>query len=247
MENYCTGTERSKGDVSTMRTLKTLVIALAFILAPLQAIAGGKETATIWSAIQVLEDVLVGPDEESIPSSLLQKGDGVIILPGMISVGFGVGVRHGNGVMLFRKDKEWNNPVFVSMSGASYGYQIGAQSSDVILSIKRPNSIESLLDGKLTLGVDASMSAGPIGRDTTAATDPLLRTEIYSWSRSKGLFAGVALDGSILTINDEANARFYDKPGISASDIIEQPTNNRSSGLRRLKELLNQHITRESP
>lgn len=229
-----------------MKRLKTSIIALVFILIPLQSIAGGKETATIWSAIQVLEDVLIGPEEESIPSSLLKKGDGVIILPGMISVGFGVGVSHGNGVMLFRKDGEWNNPVFVSMSGASYGYQIGAQSSDVVLSIKRPNSIESLLDGKLTLGVDASMSAGPVGRDTSAATDPALSTEIYSWSRSRGLFAGVALDGSILTVNDDANASFYNKPGISASDIIEQPTDNRSSGLRRLKALLNQHITGES-
>ncbi len=226
-----------------IKLFKIYTLILLFILISPQAVAGGKETATIWSAIQVLEDVLVGPEEESIPSSLLKKGDGVIILPGMISVGFGVGVKHGNGVMLFRKNGEWNNPVFVSMSGASYGYQIGAQSSDVVLSINRPNSIESLLDGKLTLGVDASMSAGPVGRDTAVATDPTLNTEIYSWSRSRGLFAGVALDGSILTVNDEANARFYDKPGISAIDIIEQPTNNRSSGLRRLKALLNQHIS----
>ena len=225
----------------------TLALTLATLLVtiPISSYAGSKETATIWSAVQVLEDVLNDASEESIPTSLLRKGDGVIILPGMLSVGFGVGVSHGNGIMLFRKDGVWNNPVFVSMNSASYGYQIGAQSSDVILSFKRPNTIDSLLDGKLTLGVDAAISAGPIGRDTTIATDPTLKTEIYSWSRSRGLFVGVALDGSALTVNNDANASFYDKPGISAEDIIGQPTDNRSSGLRRLKVLLNQHISGE--
>lgn len=228
-----------------MRRLQSAtVVALILLLTtlPQPGHAGGKETATIWSAVQVLEDILNDDSEESIPTSLLRKGDGVVILPGMLSVGFGVGVSHGKGVMLFRKDDQWNNPIFVSMTGASYGYQIGAQSSDVILSFKRPNTIDSLLDGKLTLGVDAAISAGPIGRDTTVATDPTLKTEIYSWSRSRGLFVGVALDGSALTVDDEANATFYDQADISAQDIIQQPTSNRSSGLRRLKALLNQHI-----
>ncbi len=220
----------------------TLILTTVLLMAALPSYAGGKETATIWSAVQVLEDVLSDQSEESIPTSLLRKGDGVVILPGMLSVGFGVGVSHGNGVMLFRKDGRWNNPVFVSMSGASYGYQIGAQSSDVILSFKRPNTIESMLDGKLTLGVDASISAGPVGRETKIATDPTLKSEIYSWSRSRGLFVGVALDGSALTVNDEANASFYDHQGITAEEIIQQPTDNRSSGLRRLKALLDQHI-----
>ncbi len=228
-----------------MRRLQSAtVVALILLLTtlPQPGHAGGKETATIWSAVQVLEDILNDDSEESIPTSLLRKGDGVVILPGMLSVGFGVGVSHGKGVMLFRKDDQWNNPIFVSMTGASYGYQIGAQSSDVILSFKRPNTIDSLLDGKLTLGVDAAISAGPIGRDTTVATDPTLKTEIYSWSRSRGLFVGVALDGSALTVDDEANATFYDQADITAQDIIQQPTSNRSSGLRRLKALLNQHI-----
>jgi lipid-binding SYLF domain-containing protein len=180
--------------------------------------------------------------EESIPTSLLRNGDGVVILPGMLSVGWGIGLSHGTGIMLFRKNKIWNNPVFVSMSGASFGYQIGAQSSDVILSFKRPNTINSLLDGTITLGVDAAIAAGPIGRDTTLATDATLDTEIYSWSRSRGLFAGVALDGSALSVDEEANAEFYKQPGITAEDIIKQAPDNRSSGLRRLKSLLNQHI-----
>ncbi len=229
-----------------MRQLQsTMTAAMILLLAtlPQSGHAGGKETATIWSAVQVLEDILNDDSEESIPTSLLRKGDGVVILPGMLSVGFGVGVSHGKGVMLFRKDGEWNNPIFISMTGASYGYQIGAQSSDVILSFKRPNTIDSLLDGKLTLGVDAAISAGPVGRDTTVATDPTLKTEIYSWSRSRGLFVGVALDGSALTVDDEANATFYDQADITAEDIIQQPTSNRSSGLRRLKALLNQHVT----
>ena len=138
--------------------ITTLVLLLSMLL-PLEGIAGGQETATIWSAVQVLEDILNEPDEDSIPASLLQQGDGVVILPGMLSVGWGVGLSHGSGIMLFRQGEGWNDPVFVSMSGASVGYQIGAQSSDLILSFKRPYSIDSLLDGKLTLGVDAAISA----------------------------------------------------------------------------------------
>ena len=219
--------------------ITTLVLLLSMLL-PLEGIAGGQETATIWSAVQVLEDILNEPDEDSIPASLLQQGDGVVILPGMLSVGWGVGLSHGSGIMLFRQGEGWNDPVFVSMSGASVGYQIGAQSSDLILSFKRPYSIDSLLDEKLTLGVDAAISAGPVGRDATLATDTSLDSEIYSWSRSRGLFVGVALDGSALTIDEEANSAFYDQPGITTEEIIKRPVKNRSSGLRRLKELLNQ-------
>lgn len=217
------------------------ITALFLLLTPLLVHAGGKETATIWSAVQVLEDILNEPSEETLPVHLLQRSDGVVILPGMISVGWGVGVSHGSGIMLFRQGELWNDPVFVTMSGASIGYQIGAQSSDVILTFKRPNTINELLNGKITLGVDAAIAAGPVGRDTTIATDPTLDSEIYSWSRSRGLFAGVALDGSALSVDESANASFYNQPGISGEEILQRPAGNRSSGLRRLKALLNQN------
>lgn len=223
--------------------MRRLLLAL-LLIAPLSTYAGGKETATIWSAVQALEDILNEPSEETLPIQLLQRSDGVVILPGMLSVGWGVGVSHGSGVMLFRKGEVWNDPIFVSMSGASIGYQIGAQSSDVILTFKRPNTINELLNGKITLGVDAAIAAGPIGRDTSIATDATLESEIYSWSRSRGLFAGVALDGSALSIDEAANAAFYDQPGITGEEILQQSTSNRSSGLRRLKTLLNQEEQR---
>ncbi len=214
-------------------------LLLVFLVLPLLAHAGGRETATIWSAVQVLEDVLNEPDEDSIPLSLLQRSDGVVILPGLLSVGWGVGVSHGDGVMLFRDQEQWKNPIFVSMTGASIGYQIGAQSSDVILSFKHPNAINSLLEGKITMGVDAAISTGPVGRDTTIATDTSLDSEIYSWSRSRGLFVGVALDGSVLSIDHDANAIFYDKPDITSTAILDQEP-SRSSGVRQLKSLLQQ-------
>lgn len=216
------------------------LLALYLLVLPLLAHAGGEETATIWSAVQVIEDIHQSASEEQLPLQLLQRSDGVVILPGMLSVGWGVGVSHGSGIMLFRKDGTWNDPIFVNMSGASFGYQIGAQSSDVILVFKRPSTIDELLDGKITLGVDAAIAAGPIGRDTTVATDATLDSEIYSWSRSRGLFAGVALDGSALSIDDEANADFYDQPGITGEEILQRSADSRSSGLRRLKTLLNQ-------
>ncbi len=206
----------------------------------LGAYSDGREIATIWSAVQVLEDLFQDTSEEheEIPVSLLRQSDAVVILPGMITVGWGVGVSHGSGVMLFRHPPGWSDPIFVTLTGASIGYQAGAQATDLVLSFRDPNAVNSLLNGKITMGVDAAIAAGPIGRDTTLATDSSLDAEIYSWSHSRGLFVGVALDGSRLAIDEDANALFYNQPGITSEDILQQPTSSRASGVHRLKGLL---------
>jgi lipid-binding SYLF domain-containing protein len=114
----------------------------------------------------------------------------------------------------------WSNPIFISLTGGSWGFQAGAQSSDIILVFTTKKGIEGIAGGKLTLGADASVATGPVGRQGSAATDMTFSAEIYSYARTRGLFGGVALDGSVISIDRSANASFYHKPGVAASEIF---------------------------
>jgi lipid-binding SYLF domain-containing protein len=120
----------------------------------------------------------------------------------------------------WQKDGSWSNPVFINLTGGSFGFQAGVQSADVLLVFATPSSVEGIVGGKITLGADAAVAAGPVGRQTSAATDIGLNAQVYSYSRARGLFAGVALDGSALTIDRTSNEEFYSKPGILASDVL---------------------------
>ncbi|MET0533515.1 MAG: lipid-binding SYLF domain-containing protein, partial [Steroidobacter sp.] len=145
----------------------------------------------------------------------------VAVIPSVIKVGLGIGGRRGKGVLVIRKDTgAWSNPIFVNLTGGSFGFQVGVQSADVVLVFTSKQSIEGIVGGKVTLGADASVAAGPIGRQSSAATDIGLTAQVYSYSRASGLFAGVALDGSAITIDTASNEGFYKKGGILASEII---------------------------
>ncbi|MDX1944140.1 MAG: lipid-binding SYLF domain-containing protein [Pirellulaceae bacterium] len=151
---------------------------------------------------------------KGIPAALLAEAHGVAIIPDVIKVGFVVGGQRGKGVVIVReKDGSWRAPTFVTITGGSIGWQAGAQASDIVLVFKTQKSVDGLLTGKFTIGADAAAAAGPVGRRVEAATDAQLRAEIYSYSRSRGLFAGVSIDGSALQIDDEANAAYYGKAG----------------------------------
>jgi len=179
-----------------------------------------KEASKVESAADVLEEIMSIP-EKGIPPSLLEDAHGIAIIPGLIKVGFVVGGRYGTGVLTVReKGGGWSSPVFVSIAGGSVGWQIGAESTDVVLVFKSGRSIDGIMKGKFTLGADAAIAAGPVGRRAEAATDEKLKAEIYSYSRSRGLFAGVSLEGSALQIDDEADASYYGKKGISPADIL---------------------------
>jgi lipid-binding SYLF domain-containing protein len=120
-----------------------------------------------------------------------------------------------------RKDTgAWSNPIFINLTGGSFGFQVGVQSADVVLVFTSKQSIEGIVGGKVTLGADASVAAGPVGRQSSAATDVGLTAQVYSYSRASGLFAGVALDGSAMTIDNASNESFYARPGVLASEII---------------------------
>jgi lipid-binding SYLF domain-containing protein len=187
--------------------------------------AAGREAVIVGSAIEVIEQANAIP-ERGIPASLLKDAAGVAIFPNIIKAGFIIGGKHGRGVVLVRtKDGGWSNPVFLTLTAGSIGWQVGAQSTDLVLVFKTGRSVERILEnrGKLTLGADIGVAAGPVGRQAAAATDVQLKAEIYSYSRSRGLFAGASFEGAGLFIDWNANGWFYGRRGATPSEIV---TNN---------------------
>jgi lipid-binding SYLF domain-containing protein len=195
------------------------LLLLALSAAPLRA--GIDEAATVLSATEVLRELSSIP-LRGIPPALLQDARGVAIIPNVIKAGFVLGGRFGRGVILVRQpDGSWGNPIFLTLAGGGIGWQVGVQSTDVVLVFKTNNGLERILrgQGKVTLGADMAVAAGPVGRQAEASTDGMLRAEIYSYSRSRGLFAGVSLEGAGLLIDFDANEEFYRVRGGRPSDI----------------------------
>src|ERR1700677_841448 len=198
--------------------LLAAILAAAFVNV---AHSGAREEGRLLTATEVREEVQGMPDQR-IPDTLLNRAYGIAVIPDVTKVAFIFGGRHGNGVLSVR-DKltaPWSNPVFVSLTGGSWGFQAGAQSSDIILVFTTKTGIEGIAGGKLTLGADASVATGPVGRQGSAATDIAFNAEIYSYARTRGLFGGIALDGSVISIDRSANASFYHKSGVGASEIF---------------------------
>lgn len=203
--------------------------------------AGSSEVAKINSSIEVLEEIMAVP-EKGIPPALLKNAQGIAIIPGVIKGGLIIGGRHGTGVVLVRDSGgAWSNPSFISFTGGSIGWQIGVQSIDIILVFKNRRGVDNMMKGKVTLGADAAIAAGPVGRQAEAGTDIQLKAEIYSYSRSRGLFAGLSLEGAALQINDEANADFYGKEAVQAADIFADKDIKTPQAAGRLKQVLNKY------
>jgi lipid-binding SYLF domain-containing protein len=195
------------------------VLAALFSAVPLVAVAGPREERIVQNASTVFEQ-LVSLRIQSIPNSILSDAEGVAIIPNLLKGGFVVGARHGKGVLLVRDEQGlWELPIFISLTGGNIGWQVGVQSTDLVLVFKTRKSVEGILNGKLTLGADAAAAAGPVGRKAAAATDGRLRAEIYSYSRSRGLFAGVSVDGSVLRVEHDLNAAFYG-PATDDQDLL---------------------------
>jgi lipid-binding SYLF domain-containing protein len=227
-----------------MRT-RIVLIAL-FAIVPLlsqPALADSREEARLMTSAQVLQELMESPDQ-GVPTWLLDRAYAVVVVPSVIKIGFLVGGRRGKGVLVVRReDGSWSNPVFINLTGGSFGFQAGVQSTDVLLVFTSKAGIEGIVGGKLTLGADASVAAGPVGRQTGAATDIGLNAQVYSYSRASGLFAGVALDGSALTIDHSSNGAFYSKPGILASEILSSPSAVAPDAARRYITAVD-HVTR---
>ncbi len=196
--------------------LLSAVLALSATLAHAQA----REEARLLMAKQVLKELRGTPDQ-FVPSRLLSRAYGLAIVPDVTKAAFFFGASRGNGVLVVRnRYGQFSNPIFINLTGGSVGFQWGIQSTDVVLVFTTQRSIDKITSGKLTLGADASVAAGPVGRQAAAATDPTISSEVYSYSRSRGLFIGVALNGSALTIDNNADARFYDRGTVDAVNIV---------------------------
>src|SRR5215475_9842369 len=162
-------------------------------------------------AAKVLTEIM-GVPENSIPEELMARAHGIAVIPHVVKGAFGLGGQWGKGLMSQRReDGAWSTPAFMEIGGGSFGLQIGVQASDVVLVFTDETGIKGLLKSKVKLGADASVAAGPVGRKAEVGTDALLRSGVFAYSRSKGLFAGVSLDGSVVTIDDSANRNVYGK------------------------------------
>ena len=189
--------------------LPRLALFLCAALFAGHALAGEEEDQRARNAVRVLSEIQKIP-EQGIPDKLLDEGRAVVVIPDTLKVGLVIGGRRGHGLMSVKSpDGSWSQPVFVKLTGGSIGFQAGVQSSDVVMVFRNDRNLENIVNGKITLGADAGIAAGPVGRNASASTDGQLKAEIWSWSRARGLFAGVALDGGVLQIDDDANVAVY--------------------------------------
>jgi lipid-binding SYLF domain-containing protein len=228
---------RRRSKMKRLNFVMAVLTGLMLVMSTTPAFAD-KEGAKIDDCIEVVRGVKAIP-EAGIPPLLLKDAQGIMIIPGVIKVGFVIGGRYGTGILTVRDEKgDWTDPVFVKIAGASMGWQIGAQSTDLILVFKTKTSVNGILKGKLTLGADASVAAGPVGRSAEGATDVTLKSEIYSYSRSRGLFAGIALDGAALMIDHDADASFYGGKGLDPKQIAAGEGGKRTPAVTELLQLL---------
>jgi lipid-binding SYLF domain-containing protein len=212
---------KTRNEANHMASKRFLIIAsfaaLLLTSSPMQsAQKKSDEAERAATAANVLAEIMAAPDQ-SIPESLLKKAVGIAVIPHVVKGAFGIGGRYGKGLVAQRNaDGGWGTPLFIEIGGGSVGLQIGVEATDVIMVFTNSAGVQPLLKGKLKLGADASATAGPVGRKAEVGTDVLLKSAIYSYSRSKGLFAGVALDGAILQMDDSANEKVYGKEMVRA-------------------------------
>src|ERR1700693_1770326 len=205
------------------RMKKLMVLLLLSALAPLAAFASKEEEDRVRDSGQVLQEILNIPDD--IPRDLIDKAECLIILPSVKKGAFGIGGRYGRGVMVSRSGRHytgpWGPPALYALEGVSIGFQLGGQATDFVLLVVNPKGAESLLGSKVKLGADASAAAGPKGRTAEGATDVVMKAEILSYSRNKGLCAGISLEGSTLRSDGSANEKLYGSK-LSAKEIIRE-------------------------
>lgn len=202
--------------------------AAAFIMAAMvasgasaQATAGDERDRAL-EAAEVLRE-LTRVDETGIPANLLDRAHAIAVIPDVVRGAFIIGGRYGKGLVTSRTSSgEWGPPAFVNIGGASYGFQIGADATDLVMIFTEKEGLEKLLADKLELGADASVAAGPVGRSAAISTNATFDSAIYSYSRTKGAFAGVALTGAVLTIDDSANEEAYGREITGREILIDQ-------------------------
>ena len=192
------------------RVVITVVLACAVIARPGAQTDGVREAIRVREAMVVLDEVMAAADQ-SVPHSILEKAEAIAIFPGLLKAGFVVGGQFGRGLISARDPvtKAWSSPGFLTITGGSLGFQIGAQAVDLVLVVQNRRGLDQLLQNQFKIGADASVAAGPVGRDASASTDIQMRAQILSYSRTRGIFAGITLNGSTISQDRDANERFY--------------------------------------
>lgn len=208
-----------------------IIISMCALFTP--AKSQEKQIDKVQAATQVLTDF--SKMKESIPSELLKITEGIIIVPKLINGGFVLSGKRGKGLAMVKlEDGTWSNPVFVTLTGGGIGLQAGLQSIDLVLVFKSRETLENIGKGSFTLGGDISVAAGPVGRSSSASTDYKLEAEVYSYSRSKGLFAGISLNGLAIDIDQKGNKAFYGND-MDAKALFSVAKKNNSASVLKLK------------
>ena len=215
----------------------------ALLLAPAAFAKAGDdtkdETKRLENAGTVMEEILNVPDD--IPQDLLDKARCVVVMPSVLKAAFIVGGSYGRGTMVCRTGKDfrgpWGAPAMYALEGGSVGFQIGGEATDFVILVMNNRGMDSLLHSKVKLGADASVAAGPKGRSATAESDAYLRSEMLSYSRARGVFAGISLEGSTLRPDDDANRRLYGKDSSAARIILESKGETPAAGERLVHRL----------
>lgn len=200
-------------------TGRRLVLLLAWTFILLGSSPGWAQvTARLEATVDVFDEV-TSMSDKAIPAELLKKAECVAIVPGLKKGAFVVGAKYGRGFVSCRRGKSWSAPAGIIIEGGSFGFQIGGSETDVVLAVMNKRGVNRLLSSRFTLGGDATVAAGPVGRSASMQTDAMMTAEILSWSRSRGVFAGIALEGATLRGDDEANRDLYGRK-IAVRDIV---------------------------
>lgn len=223
---------------------RTLAVLLGLLMVPVFTYAkdAEKEADRVEEAGTVMSEILNIPDD--IPKDILDKAECVIVLPSVKKFAIGVGGNYGRGVMTCRRGLHftghWSAPAMFALEGANIGFQLGGQETDFVLLVMNTRGAESLMKSKVKLGADAAAAAGPKGRDAQAATDVVLRAEILSYSRSRGLFAGISLEGTTLRSDNGANENLYGRK-LTAREIVREGKVGAPPSSSKLLSTLNRH------
>lgn len=224
-----------------MKKLLTLIFVLSLSL-PAFAAKNEKEEDRVKAAGQVLKEIVDIPD--NIPKDLFDRAECVIVLPSVLKLAIGLGGSYGRGVMTCRSGQHftgpWSAPAMYALEGGNIGFQLGGQATDFVLLVMNPRGAESLMGSKVKLGADAAAAAGPKGRAATGATDVAMRAEILSYSRSRGLFAGISLEGSTLRPDNRADEKLYGRK-LSVREIVRQGKVRAPGSAQELLAVLSKH------
>ena len=234
--------------VGMHRTLPAVTLTLAALLTfafSTRAQEGptSNEASRIRESITVLNEVMSTSDT-SIPASITMKAEGIAIFPGTLKGGFIFGGMRGRGILSARSEEGWSAPTFMTLTGGSIGLQIGGEATDLVLVIMNRRGLEQFVRNQFKFGADAGVAAGPVGRDAQANTDLQLRAEILSYSRARGLFAGVTVNGSTVRADLDANERFYGKRLTGAQLVLDKTSVESSTPVPEWIQTLSRYITR---